>query len=48
VEKKQKNHEQSLENIKKILTSMSHGSVTLVIQDNYVVQIEKNEKIRLK
>jgi len=48
VEKKQKNHEQSLENIKNILTSMSHGSVTLVIQDNYVVQIEKNEKIRLK
>ena len=48
MEKKQKNHEQSLENIKKILTAMSHGSVTLVIQDNYVVQIEKNEKIRLK
>lgn len=48
MEKKQKNHEQSLENIKNILTVMSHGSVTLVIQDNYVVQIEKNEKIRLK
>jgi hypothetical protein len=41
----------SEENIKKILNLISttkYGSVTIVIQDGRVIQIEKNEKIRLK
>ncbi|WP_413363178.1 YezD family protein [Lysinibacillus sp. 3P01SB] len=42
------NIEVTLENVKKMVSSMKYGSVTLIIQDNYVVQIEKNEKIRLK
>lgn len=42
------NIELSLEKIKAMLNTMSYGSITLIIQDNYVVQIEKNEKIRLK
>ncbi len=42
------NIEVTLENVKKMVSSMQYGSVTLIIQDNYVVQIEKNEKIRLK
>ncbi|MBU5595297.1 YezD family protein [Amphibacillus sp. MSJ-3] len=42
------NIELSLEKIKEMLDSMSYGSVTLIIQDKHVVQIEKNEKIRLK
>ncbi|MGN7118762.1 YezD family protein [Lysinibacillus odysseyi] len=42
------NLETALENVKKIVSSMKYGSVTLIIQDNYIVQIEKNEKIRLK
>ena len=37
-----------IENIKTMLSTMNYGSITLVVQDNVVVQIEKNEKIRLK
>lgn len=46
--KRKQNVETSLEKLKGMLDSMKYGSITLVIQDNYVVQIEKNEKIRLK
>ncbi|WP_420826542.1 YezD family protein [Sporosarcina limicola] len=37
-----------MENIKTMLSTINYGSITLVVQDNLVVQIEKNEKIRLK
>ncbi|WP_445669130.1 YezD family protein [Niallia sp. FSL W8-0635] len=30
-----------------ILKTMKYGSVTLVVQDGKIIQIEKNEKIRL-
>jgi hypothetical protein len=46
--KKKENYEQALENLKEMISSMKHGSITLVVQDNYVIQMEKNEKIRLK
>ena len=39
------------EDLKKLLNyigSIQYGSVTLVIQEGRVVQIEKNEKIKLK
>lgn len=39
---------QTLEKIKDTVASVKYGTVTLVIQDGHVVQIEKNEKIRLK
>lgn len=45
---RQLNVETSLEKLKAMLDTVSYGSITLIIQDNYVVQIEKNEKIRLK
>ena len=45
---RKENIELTLENVKKLVNSIQYGSITLVIQDNYVVQIEKNEKIRLK
>ncbi|NLY78708.1 MAG: YezD family protein [Lysinibacillus sp.] len=48
MDKKQQNMEQAINNLKKMVSTMSHGSITLVIQDSYIVQIEKNEKIRLK
>ena len=31
-----------------IVKTVRYGSVTLVIQDGVVVQIDKNEKVRLK
>jgi hypothetical protein len=48
MENRKQNVEFSLEKIKAMLDTMSYGSITLIIQDKYVVQIEKNEKIRLK
>jgi hypothetical protein len=39
--------EKSLKELNLVLSSLKHGSVTLVIQNGKVVQIEKNEKIRL-
>lgn len=31
-----------------IIETVSYGSITLLIQEGRIVQIEKNEKIRLK
>ena len=45
---RKENIELTLENVRKLVSSIQYGSITLVIQDNYVVQIERNEKIRLK
>jgi hypothetical protein len=39
--------EKSLKELNVVLSSLKHGSVTLIIQNGKVVQIEKNEKIRL-
>lgn len=36
-----------MELIEKAIRGIYHGSVTLVVQDSHVVQIEKNEKIKL-
>ncbi|WP_396954422.1 YezD family protein [Niallia sp.] len=33
--------------LEEILKTMKFGSVTLVVQDGKIIQIEKNEKIRL-
>jgi hypothetical protein len=48
MDKKQENFDQAVEKLKKLLSTMNYGSITLVVQDNLIVQIEKNEKIRLK
>ncbi|MEH7073314.1 YezD family protein [Neobacillus drentensis] len=34
--------------IERMLDSLKYGSITLVIQDGKIVQIEKNEKVRLQ
>jgi hypothetical protein len=34
--------------IKEMLDSMKFGSITLVVQDGKIIQLEKNEKVRLK
>ncbi len=46
--KKEENIEYSIEQLREMLETMKYGSITLVVQDNYVVQIERNEKVRLK
>ena len=36
-----------LEQIQKLAETIRYGSITLVFQDGVLVQIEKNEKIRI-
>lgn len=38
---------ENLEKLKEMLKFIKFGSITLVIQDGVVVQIEKNEKVRI-
>ena len=37
-----------LEEIKKYVNEIRYGTVTVIIQDGKVIQIDKTEKIRLK
>lgn len=37
-----------LEKLMEAIKSIKHGSVTLIIQDGHVIQIDKSEKLRLK
>ncbi|WP_264757830.1 YezD family protein [Neobacillus dielmonensis] len=36
------------EHVERMLTDIQFGSITLVVQDGKVVQIEKSEKVRLQ
>lgn len=40
--------EQELQKVFELVKQTLYGSVTIVIQDGRIVQIEKNEKIRIK
>lgn len=44
-EKKEENY---LDVIKRFVDEVKFGSISLVIQDGKVIQIEKNEKYRIK
>ncbi len=39
---------EDLQRLLGLLSKIAYGSVTLIIQNGKVVQIEKNEKVRLK
>ncbi|MFC7783914.1 MULTISPECIES: YezD family protein [unclassified Rossellomorea] len=49
---KEKNQEADydvvVEKITSMLKTMSFGSITIVVQDGKVIQLEKNEKVRIK
>ena len=36
------------EKVKQLLEGLQFGSVTIVVQDGKVIQLEKNEKLRIK
>ncbi|CAM3878234.1 DUF2292 domain-containing protein [Bacillus cereus] len=36
------------EKIQTMLADMKYGSITIVVQDGKVIQLEKSEKVRLK
>ena len=40
--------DEQIEELQKIASSIKCGSITLIIQDGVLLQIDKNEKIRLK
>jgi hypothetical protein len=40
--------EENLKKLLEMLRNVKYGSVTLVVQDGIVVQVERNEKIRFK
>lgn len=42
------NESDHLEIIKKLIQSMRFGSISIIIQDGKIVQIEKTEKYRIK
>ena len=48
MEKESPLSEEQLKTILKHIESVKYGSVNIVIQDGAIIQIEKNEKIRLK
>lgn len=39
---------EDLKKLIQIIKTVKHGSVTLIIQDGKIVQIEKNQKMRLR
>ncbi|WP_082380749.1 MULTISPECIES: YezD family protein [Bacillaceae] len=40
--------EEVVTHLERMLQSIKFGSITLVVQDGKVIQIEKNEKVRLQ
>ncbi|MCR4648208.1 MAG: YezD family protein [Lachnospiraceae bacterium] len=40
-------NENYIEEVKKALKEIKYGSLTLIIQDGKVIQIDKTEKVRL-
>ena len=40
--------EENLKKLLQLLKTTQYGSVTLVVQDGVVIQIERNEKLRLR
>ena len=45
--KKENNFDEIFDRVKESLTKIKYGSVTLVVQDGKVIQIESHEKTRI-
>ena len=46
--KERQNEDSYIEEVKRFVKEIQYGSVTLVIQDRKVIQIDRTEKIRQK
>ena len=42
------NNQDEIKKLLQIIETIHYGSVTVIIQEGKIVQIEKNEKIRIK
>ncbi|MBD8135557.1 YezD family protein [Peribacillus frigoritolerans] len=40
--------EEIFERLQEMLNSMKYGSITLIVQDGKIIQMERNEKLRIK
>ena len=41
-------NEEQIKKLLQVIETINYGSVTVIIQEGNIVQIEKNEKIRIK
>lgn len=48
MDKELNNLKEIFEIVRKLVNNIKYGSVTLVIQDGKIIQVETQEKIRLK
>ncbi|MFT8349881.1 DUF2292 domain-containing protein [Clostridium saccharoperbutylacetonicum] len=48
INEKQIIEDKKLKEILKMIEKIKYGSVTLIIQDGVIIQVDKNEKIRMK
>lgn len=46
--KKNTINDTDMNKIREFLETIQYGSVTVIVQDGKVIQIEKNEKVRIK
>jgi hypothetical protein len=46
--KKNSISDSDINKIREFLETIQYGSVTVIVQDGKVIQIEKNEKVRMK
>ena len=44
----EKSLEQVSETLKDLLKGLQYGSITIIVQDGKIIQLEKNEKVRIK
>lgn len=47
IEKRQTLDNNQIETLEKLLQDMKYGSITLIVQDGKVIQIDKTEKYRM-
>lgn len=40
--------EEIFERLQEMLNAMKYGSITLIVQDGKIIQMERNEKLRIK
>lgn len=47
-EAKEANHDKEIKQILQVIEGINYGSVTVIIQEGKITQIERSEKVRIK
>ena len=48
MEKRQEEFKRLSERLREMLKTLSYGSITIIVQDGKVIQLEKHEKVKIK